>query len=205
MWPLRFLLGLSTVTLMVIFAFHSNAQSEHRLAAVPDLQIFKKQHLTDTDLFRQWTRIYGFTTDFQVNRPSHMTAIGHVNLRHRGIPVRGLTEYPVGCALKLTLKYSPTQVGLGPDNTDLFPPLGKLVIGSITGDNINGVSDHYSAGPFAGYQRLDKPGWYRLEVWGNSHSSINPEADGLIDINPASGQTTYNQLILRVETENSNR
>ena len=185
--------------IIAAFALQSGAQTGREYDSVPSLQIFKTQHHHDTDLFRKWTRIHDLTTDFQIDTTSHMTAIGHVNMRHRGIEERGQTQYAVGCALKLTLKYSATKEGLGPDNDDLFPPMGELVVGSITGDNINGVSDHYSAGPFEGYQLLERPGWYRLEVWGNSHSDINPNTDGLIDVNPSSGDTSYNQLLVRVE------
>jgi hypothetical protein len=128
-----------------------------------------------------------------------MTSIGHVNVRHRGIKEQGQTQYAVGYALKLTLKYSETKDGLGPDDDELFPKMGDLVAGSITGDNINGVSDHYSLGSFEGYEKLSKPGWYRLELWGNSHSDINLNTDGLIDVNPSSGDTSYNQIIVRVE------
>lgn len=193
---------------------------------VPTLQIFKKQHHHDTDLFRTLTRIYDLTTDFQIGQPSHMTAIGHVNLRHRGIPFwsgeppagcdPNLSccdppdpncdrEYAVGFSLRLTLKYSETQSGLGPDNDDLFPPVGEEVVGSITGANINGHSDHYTLGSIEGYEFLTTPGWYRLEVWGTSESDgLMANTDGLIDVNPTENGTTYNQLIVRVEDASDN-
>lgn len=171
------------------------------LKAVPSqpLRIYKRLHPYDTDLFTVWTRLHDLTVDFPIVKPSHMTAIGHVNVRHRGIPVNGKTEYAVGYALKLTLKYSGTKEGLGPVDQNPFPPVGTNVLGSITGDNINGVSDHYSLGSFEGYQLLTQPGWYRLEVWGVSHSDISPGTDGLIEVNPTIGETTYNQVIVRVE------
>ncbi len=173
----------------------------------PSLQIFKKLHPYDTDLFRVWTRIHELTTDFEITRPSHMTAIGHINVQHRKIYICGKSNYAVGYALKLTIKNSDTQSGLGPVNQDLDlnedNMYGRqLIVGSITGDNIDGASDHYSLGAFEGYEKMDEPGWYRVEVWGNSHSDVcGTSIDGLIEVVPSEGITTYNQLIVRVEDQ----
>lgn len=183
----------------------------------PKLQIFKKMHFSDTDLFLEDTRLTGFTTDFKITRPSHLTVLGHINMQHRGIPLQGrhmgqdyesFRQYAVGYGLKLTLTYAEIKEQLGSDNGGI--ELGKsasfgrkLILGSTTGDNINGSLAHYSQGSIEGYEKLMKPGYYRLEVWGNSHTDFGGMIrGGLIEVAPTwNNQITYNQIIVRVEDQ----
>ena len=44
------------------------------------------------------------------------------------------------------------------------------------------------------------PGCYRLEVWGNSHSSLAPYTDGLVEVNgyPTETSDTYGYMATHV-------
>lgn len=160
------------------------------------MRVIQKFHPYDTDLFRHWTRLEGFTMDFEVQEPSHLILSGHVNLVHRG-----LCGGAVGFALCISVKSSPTKEGLGPFPTNwIGNPAGGYLFGSKTGGNILGVEDHYGYPSLDGY-KLIQPGWHRVEVWGVSHSGHAPGTDGLIEVLTDASHAesgTYNQLVAQI-------
>lgn len=158
--------------------------------------VVQKFHDTHTDLARQWTRIYGLTIDLEVTIDSHLFLYGHINLEHRN-----LVDGPVGFGLCMSLKRADTHDGLGPYPTDsVGSPIGYQILGSKTGGNIRDIEDHYGYPSLDGYASLE-PGWYRVEVWGASHSSLAPDTDGLIHVLIGDGDYEsgrYNQLVARI-------
>jgi hypothetical protein len=165
--------------------------------AASGLEIFKKHHPFDTDIHRQWTSLAGFTTDFVITGPAHLTINGHVNLVHAAAG----SDVPVGWALVLSLEQAPTVAALGRrPGTEIRTPTG-WIRGSKTGANVMNLRDHYAQGNFEGYAFLDSPGAYRVKLWANAHSAIEAR-DGLLKVlTDASDRVngTYNQMIVRVE------
>ena len=160
------------------------------------MKVIKTYHPYDTDLFRKWTRLEGFTMEFEVTVPSHLILSGHVNLKHRG-----LCAGAVGFALCISVKSSETKEALGPfPNTWIGDPSGHYLFGSKTGGNIASIDDHYAYPTLDGYKLL-QPGWHRVEVWGVSHSDAAPNTDGLIEVLADASHAesgTYNQLIAQI-------
>lgn len=157
--------------------------------------IYKTHNTSSTDLFYKWTRLSGFTQDFEILEDSHLTIMGHVNLHHRG-----LVNGPVGWALRPSLTRAETLADLGPKPTSAAGKPGTWIKGGKTGSNILSEAQHYAEGNFLAYERLS-PGAYRLEIWGCSYSTLAPTTDGLIEVLGDGGaDDPYNQLITRIES-----
>jgi len=148
-------------------------------------RFFKVRETSDVDLFWSYYRFHGLTVTFQTTGPVDVTTLGHVNLKHRCFP--GVTA--VGYAVAIYYKYATTPEGLN--------AAGWTWLATSSG-NITSCAHHYADAGLDGYARLTAPGWYRVEVWGKSHSSDAPGVDGLLEVNNEGGGTV-NQLIVRVE------
>lgn len=156
-------------------------------------KIVKKQHNWGTDLFLRPTYLAGFTHVFVVDKPSHLTVQGHINLHHRGIAVGA-----VGFATWLSLEKADTVEELGPDPSTLSPyDSSTRIEGSVSAGNISDVAHHYGETVLDGYELLE-PGAYRLTVQGVSHSDAAPGVDGLIEVQVEGGEG-LNCMIVRVE------
>jgi hypothetical protein len=73
-------------------------------------------------------------------------------------------------------------------------------MGAKTGANILSIAAHYATGEFEAAMILDTNGWYRVELWGLSASSLAADVDGLIEVlGSDSPLDPYNQMIILVE------
>ncbi len=157
------------------------------------MQVFKKQHNFDTDLFRAPTYLVGFTQEFTVDVDSHLTIQGHVNLHHRG-----LVNGAVGFATWVSMERADTVSELSPIPSTLSAYDSSTAIpGSISAGNISDVAHHYGETVLDGYAYLT-PGSYRVTVQGVSHSDLAINTDGLIEIQVEGGKG-LNCMIIRVE------
>jgi hypothetical protein len=152
-------------------------------------QIYFRQQNSDTDLFRSWTCLTQLTTNLEIQRPSVVTFSGAIDFHHRGI-VNGVIGYAV------CLTVSRVQDGNSWPVPTWNTPRGTLIAGSINGGNILSETDHYGKGVWTGYVKLDLGRW-QVRAYGNSHSSLGPDTDGLAEVLVESAG--LNGLIVRVD------
>lgn len=164
-----------------------------------DLQIFTKNQYVKVDLLGGptylWNRFHSLTTTFEVTKTSHLTLGGHINLVHRNLVVG-----PVGFAIRAYLigpYASESDVNAVPYPGPVSNVPFTVIHGSTISGNITNIEEHYKEVPLYGYKVID-PGWYRVEIWGNSHSSASSYS-GLLSTYPANG-LPYNELLVRIET-----
>ncbi len=157
------------------------------------MQIVKKQHDCDTDLFLTPTYLVGLAHQFTVDVDSHLTIQGHVNLHHRG-----LVDGPVGFGVWASLERADSlaELSTAPDTLSPYDSSTKMD-GSVSAGNITDVVQHYGEAVLDGYEYLT-PGAYRVTVQGVSHSDLAPSTDGLIEVQVESGKG-LNCMIIRVE------
>lgn len=155
-------------------------------------QIHFRQQNSDTDLYRAWTCLSQLTTNFEIERRSIVTFQGAIDVHHRGL-VNGV----IGYAVSLTVSQIPQ--GVNWPSTAWNTPRGTLVAGSTNGGNILSETDHYGKGIWTGYAVL-APGRWQIRAYGNSHSSLDMNADGLAEV-LVEGPHGLNGLIVRVEDE----
>lgn len=106
---------------------------------------------------------------FNIDGPSLVTVNARTIIMHKGVlDAFGGDDYPVGAGIMLGYRGPfATQAGI--------PPLPETVAArqantpiwiTRTGQNINGVKEHYWSGSLSGVQKkLTAPGWYNFEVW----------------------------------------
>lgn len=158
--------------------------------------VCKAQHNWRTDLFNNYSRLVGLTTDVCIDRPSHVRFDGFINLVHNNRVNYGPPSYnsgPVAFALRISHRYAATLQGLGPrGGTDPggwqneITNLGmKWVPGAKASGNIASYQEHYKDASLAGYLWLTTAGCYRFDVWGHSGSALAPpnDIDGHISVN----------------------
>ncbi len=174
---------MNKITCVVLLLISSNVFAH-------GLEVYQSFQGWNTNCFREMTAMSQTKIDFQIFEPSHITLIGHFNMHHRG-----LVNGAVGYVLQLTYKYATTQEGLG--NTT------KKSIKGRSGGNIHNETHHYAEGNIDGYLKADDIGWYRIQAWCNSHSSLAPNTDGLIEVLGDGGSAApYNQLTVQVHPSN---
>ncbi len=167
--------------------------------AAGQTQAIKTQHWQDTDLFRNYSRINGLTTDFCVVAVSHVQTSGFLGLTHRNLVVG-----PVGWAVRISYRTAQTLAELGPKPGGASPggyAGSNWIPGAKSAGNIASIEHHYAEANLSSYM-LVLPGCYRLEVWGNSHSSSAPSTDGLIEVNgyPTATPDTYGHMLTTITT-----
>ena len=177
-----------TILCAVLFAVCATASAD---------QYFKVQHWSDTDLYRDYSRLSGLTTDFCTDAPARVQTSGYIGLVHRGLVVG-----PVGWAVRISYRTAPTLADLGPQIYGASPGgyVGSNWIpGAKSAGNISSIEHHYAEANLASAMDV-AAGCYRLEVWGNSHSSSAPYTDGLIEVNgyPSATSDTYGYMATRV-------
>lgn len=104
---------------------HVQSQSRSAVLVSPEI-VFHRMHNEQTDLARAWTRLSGYTLEFQITQNSHLFMMGHVNIEHKNM-VNG----PVAFALCISLKKSDTQGGLEFAPPDF--PWFNIIHGTKTG------------------------------------------------------------------------
>lgn len=159
-------------------------------------QVYKVQHSSDTDLFRDYSRISDLSIDFCVSEPSIVETSGYIGLTHRNL-VKG----PVGYAVRIGYYAAPSLAALGPRTWGATPGQYRglaWVPGAKSAGNIASIEAHYAEANLSSLVALPA-GCYRFEVWGNSHSSAAPNADGLIEVNGYLYTTndTYGYMVLK--------
>ena len=145
-------------------------------------QVYKVQHYSDTDLFRDYSRISDLSVDFCVSEPSIVETSGYIGLTHRNL-VKG----PVGYAVRIGYYSAPSLAALGPRTWGATPGQYRgiqWIPGAKSAGNIASIEAHYAEANLSSLVLLPA-GCYRFEVWANSHSSSAPYADGLIEVNGA--------------------
>ena len=176
----------------IIFAIALALVGQLVSAEQPRLQRFKVHHTQDTDLPNTSNRLTGLTVDLYIENASHVDVWGHVNLEASRLRQRscGLV---FGCGATRTCEHERS-----PRNTAGTLPV--FIKGAVTGSNIRDVTDHYAQGNFEAYEFLDQPGWYRIEIWGNSHTSLSPHS-GMIEVLTERDpfNRPLNQMLVRVE------
>lgn len=155
------------------------------------MRVINKQHSFATDLFRRPTFLAGFSTVFEVKTASHLIVNGHVNLHHRGL-VDGAVGY--GCWLGLRREDTLEDLGTNPSTLDESYGLYETIKGSTDSGNIADVAQHYGTAKIDGYKELEK-GFYRLCLFGVSHSDLSLNSDGLINVLIEGGEPLNNLII----------
>lgn len=159
-------------------------------------QVYKVQHSSDTDLFRDYSRISDLSVDFCVSEPSIVETSGYIGLTHRN-----LVNGPVGYAVRIGYYAAPSLAALGPRTWGATPGQYRglaWVPGAKSAGNIASIEAHYAEANLSSLIALPA-GCYRYEVWANSHSSAAPYADGLIEVNgyPSPTSDTYGYMVLK--------
>ncbi len=141
-----------------------------------------RQHNSDTDFFRAWTCLNGFTMDFTVDEPQWVVFSGGMDIHHRG-----LVNDVIGVGGGISMLTAPT-LGQLPAFPQWNTPPADWVVPSINGCNILSETHHYGKITFTGAKLL-QPGAHRVMVHGNSHTSINGNTiDGLAEVLVEGGQ-----------------
>lgn len=173
--------------------------------------VCKAQHNWATHLFRDYSRIADMTTDVCITVPAHVHFSGLLNLYHRNTAFYpDGRSGPVGWAVRIGYRYASTLAGLGTRPQWADPGTWRTtgvqwIPGAKSSGNIVNRDAHYAEANLVGYVFLTTPGCYRFEVWGNSHSDLAPNTDGLIAVNrDADGpwNDTYNALVTTVTPAN---
>lgn len=159
-------------------------------------QVYKVQHSSDTDLFRDYSRISDLSVDFCVSERSIVETSGFIGLTHRNL-VKG----PVGYAVRIGYYAAPSLAALGPRTWGATPGQYRgiqWIPGAKSAGNIASIEHHYAEASLSSLVALPA-GCYRFEVWGNSHSSTAPNTDGLIEVNgyPYPTNDTYGYMVLK--------
>ena len=159
-------------------------------------QVYKAQHYSDTDLFRDYSRLSDLSIDFCVSERSIIETSGYIGLTHRNL-VKG----PVGYAVRIGYYAAPSLAALGPRTWGATPGQYRgiqWIPGAKSAGNIASIEAHYAEANLSSLVLLPA-GCYRFEVWGNSHSSAAPYADGLIEVNgyPSPTSDTYGYMVLK--------
>jgi hypothetical protein len=151
-----------------------------------------------------WTCLQQMRVEFTVDADARLKWHGKVNLKHRGI-VNG----PVGFGIRTTLRSAanlaalPTPPGSSVDAVYYASSEACITWAGKAAENIASVADHYRDAIFFGEQDIPAGG-HRFEVWGNSHSSLAPSTDGLLEVNTNGGPSDltnpYSYLFVTVET-----
>ncbi len=168
-----------------------------QIAGASPLQIHKVYETGGWDLFWDYKRIVPLTIDFHVDAQSHVSISGGADIVHRGAVTgnTGVIEY----ACIVGYRGPVSSVSNFPSASSTVEP--TWIQGTANGGNIYNLEDHYGRVDFDGYQKVTTSGWYRVEVWCHSRSSLYPNVDGLSEINAESG-VPLNALIVRVEEAN---
>lgn len=135
-----------------------------------------------------FARIGGLCVDFEVAEASTLEANGAASLVHRHLNGIG---GPIGWALLFTLRRAENgfhEFPAIPSSSINLPYwLGAApfeIWGSRKAANIASIDDHYANPSINFGVRSLTPGFYRLETWGNAHSTAWPDGtNGLIEFN----------------------
>jgi len=163
--------------------------------------IGRRFHTTSTDLFN-WIRLSGFDFEFSIDAPVTLITTGFLNLRLRA--VAGVPDGPVGWAVRVGLRgpYASASAipaepsfGVTPPSAAWNPAAATRLVGGKSSGNIASLADHYGTADLNSVTALTTPGFYRLSVWGDSHTSIVGAVPGMIEVNGDGGSTDpYNEL-----------
>lgn len=132
----------------------------------------------------------GNPADFYVDGPCWLETGGNVFMKHRALPVSPSIagnpsgaygpadyDYPIYTNARVHLVGpAPSKGALPPLNWTVPAPAEQIL---VNGWNIDGPRQHYSNVSLATKYRLTQPGFYRLEVWCGTGSSVDPSRDGL--------------------------
>jgi len=163
---------------------------------------FFKVHNTQsngTDLFRKMIYIDGMEVTFQITNTSLLQVYGHCNLEHRNLvtpPVTKPWNGAVMWAMRVGIRGpKPSPSWSAPSS--LPPP--TWITGAKMGANILNRAQHYATGEFQAAKVLTKAGYYRIELWGRSASTLS-NLDGLIQVlRSKSPKDPANQMIVLVD------
>lgn len=150
------------------------------------------------DLCVAMTPIAPAFATFQVRQDTHLEVIAHVGLAHRG-------NYPVGVGwgLRWGLRGPmPSEGAVSPSvGPGVNPP--PWIKGAKAAGNIASYAEHYASPAITAYKRLT-PGWYRLELWGNSHGATNGPllhyTDAVVEVRGS--EDPHNNIIIRLTPAN---
>lgn len=131
---------------------------------------------------------------FEVKEETHLEVVGHVGLSHRG-------NYPVGVGWGLRLGLRGPATSEAAVTVAVSPGVNapSWIKGAKTTGNIVSHAEHYASPAITGYRKL-APGWYRLELWGNSHGATNGpklgEQDAVVEV--IGSEDPQNNIIIRL-------
>src|SRR5262245_4630307 len=132
------------------------------------VQIFTAAQRSPIDLAYDPSPL-GMDIDFQITASSLVTTYLIALICHKGIlNAFGRDDYPIGAGVKLGLR--------GPiaAQADLASATVSFM-GRRTGQNINGVKEHYYSCSMLFPKVFTQTGWYRISAYGNAQT----DSDGL--------------------------
>ncbi|MBN9034981.1 MAG: hypothetical protein J0H53_02835 [Rhizobiales bacterium] len=143
----------------------------------------------------------GNPADFYVDGPCWLETGGNIFMKHRALPVSpsiagnpsgaygpANDDYPIYTNARIRLVGpAATQGALPALNWSVPAPATQIW---LDGWNIDGPRQHYSNINLATKYRIAGAGFYRLEVWCGSGSSVDPSRDGLGAIVPFNSPLT---------------
>jgi len=128
------------------------------------MKVRQTHHLWESDLFDAYSERSAFRQEFEVTQEGALLVDFKCEVKHRGL-VNGV----IMASARVKYRTASTQAGLS------SAPLNDIA-GCVGGGNILNIEHHYDSPSFSGTVPI-APGWYRLEVWMSSNTTI-PHTNG---------------------------
>lgn len=132
----------------------------------------------------------GDPSDFYVDEPCWLETGGNIFVKHNAIPIDPAIvgnppgaygpanyDYPIYANARIRLVGPAASKSALPALNWTTPAAAQYL--SLRGWNINGPRDHYANLDLSTKFRITAAGFYRLEIWCGSGSSVDPSRDGL--------------------------
>lgn len=167
------------------------------------IQVLYAANRQPSDIFYHPYPLY-LDCAFHIDCPSLVTVNARTIIMHKGLPdAFGGDDYPVGAGIMLGFRGPFTsQGGIPPlPATNAARQANVPTWITRTGQNINGVREHYWSGSLSGVQKkLTAPGWYNFEAWAFAQT----DKEGLVGVDgicclAQDGQFDMTSMDVRVE------